>query len=207
MRVAYFHACSGARSSACFQRATWATLMLVALMTGSGSAVSAEVGLSHVEPREQTARSEFGVSLLAGFGAGGKLGDSGVNRYGPGFGARAGVTFRTTPLYLGVSFIRFLGGEADSGEYYTSTLDAEVGYSFRLLSELVVVRPQLALGVAQPVTIQSDNAGYPLGFHCAPGLLVGIQPAPLFLSAELRRDILSEWSSAATFMLGGGLSF
>jgi hypothetical protein len=158
--------------------------------------------------RREPPRTEVGVSLLGAFGAGGRFEDNPINRYGLGLGLRGGVTLKGSSLYLGGSFIRFFGDEDQSGRFYTSTLDAEVGYDFRLLHDLLVVRPELALGVAQPVTIQADNAGYLLGFHWAPGLLVGMRLPPLLVSAEVRYDVIpDDWSNAVTFVLGGGLVF
>jgi hypothetical protein len=82
-----------------------------------------------------------------------------------------------------------------------------LGYDFRLLRELSI-RPQVALGLARVVTIQSDNAGYPLGFHWAPGLVVALRLPPLRVTVEARRDMVpGEWSDAATFMLGAGAVF
>jgi hypothetical protein len=159
-------------------------------------------------PKENRARTEMAVSLLAAYGAGGRFEDNAVNRYGFGFGARAGATLKSPRIYLGVSFIRFLGGQDPSGKFYTSTLDAEFGYDIRLLRDLLLIRPELGLGVAQPATIQSDNAGYPLDFHWAPGLLVGFRLAPILISAEFRRDMVpDQWSNAATFMFGAGALF
>lgn len=157
---------------------------------------------------EDPAEAEIGVSLITAFGAGGRFEDNAINRYGLGFGVRAGVTLGAPRLYLGGSFIRFIGGQDQSGEFYTSTLDAEVGYEFRLLDEILVIRPQLGLGVAQTVTIQSDNEGYPLALHGAPGFLLGVRLAPVIISAEVRRDLVpGEWSNAATFMVAAGAAF
>jgi hypothetical protein len=72
----------------------------------------------------------------------------------------------------------------------------------------IVVRPQLAFGVAQIVTIQSDNAGYPLGYHLAPGALVAVRLPPVLVSAEVRRDMVpGQWPTALTVMLGAGAVF
>jgi hypothetical protein len=158
-------------------------------------------------PKEKV-RSEFGVSLLGAYGAGGRFEDNAVNRYGLGFGGRVGVTLKAPNLYLGASFIRFVGGEDRSSRFYTSTLDVELGYDLRLLQGRLVIRPELALGLAQPVTIQPDNAGYPLAVHWAPGLLVGMRLRPILVSAEARRDMVpGNWSSAITFVLGCGVVF
>jgi hypothetical protein len=179
------------------------------LMLGWTPVVAAEVsGLVDSERPPETQRTEVGISLLGAFGAGGRFEDNAINRYGLGVGARAGATLKAPSLFLGVSFVRFFGGKDQSGRFYTSTLDAEVGYDLRLLHKLLVVRPEVALGIAQAVTIQSDNAGYPLGVHWAPGLLVGIRLPSLLVSTEVRRDMVpDQWSNAVTFMLGCGVVF
>jgi hypothetical protein len=157
---------------------------------------------------EDPAETEIGLSLITAFGAGGRFEDNAINRYGLGLGVRVGVTLGAPRLYLGGSFIRFIGGRDQSGEFYTSTLDAEVGYEVRLLDELLVIRPQLGLGVAQTVTIQSDNRGYPLALHGAPGILLGARLSPVLISAEVRRDLVpGEWSNAVTFMFAAGAAF
>ena len=155
---------------------------------------------------ERASPRTFVITALGGYGAGGRFEDSEVNRFGAGFGARAGVSLERPGVYLGLSFVRFLGGEDDSGEFRTSTLDAEAGYDFMLARGLVFLRPALALGVAQVATIQSDNAGYPLAIHGAPGLVIGLRLPPLLLTAEVRNDVvMGSWSNAATFALGAGV--
>jgi hypothetical protein len=196
-------------SSRLYPRVLGSTLLGLAMawLSSAASAAAAEVG--ETSDAEHASAVQLSFSILAGFGAGGRFEDNDVNRYGVGFGGRVGVTLEAPRLYLGASFIRFLGGEDASGEFYTSTLDAEVGYDFSLLSGLFVVRPELALGVAQAVTIQSDNAGYPLTLHWAPGLLIGVEAFPqLLVTAEIRLDMVpDQWSNAGSFLLGAGVRF
>jgi hypothetical protein len=162
-------------------------------------------------PLEAPASSEalVSASLLGVHGVSGKFEDSNVNRFGWGFGARVGVSLERPGIYLGGSFVRFLGGEDDSGEYYTTTLNVEAGYDVMLADGQLFIRPMLALGVAQLATIQSDNAGYPLALHGAPALLVGARLlSPLLLSFEVRNDVVAgSWSNALTFALGAGAEF
>jgi hypothetical protein len=157
-----------------------------------------------------TPRREIEVLLVGGYGAGGSVDDNPINRYGAGFGARAGVTLRAPRLYFGGSLIRFLGNEGDTGKYFTTTLDAHAGYDFRLIGALLLIRPELAFGVAQTAAIQSDNAGYPLTPHLAPGLLAGVRLPPLLAFAQVRGDFMpgtDEWSDAVTALFGAGAIF
>jgi len=159
-------------------------------------------------PAPAPARSAtlLSASLLGAYGAGGQFEGSDVNRFGLGFGARVGVSLERPGVFLGLSFVRYLGGKDSSGEYHTTTLNAEAGYDLLLAQGRVIVRPMLALGIAQVATIQSDNAGYPLAFHGAPGLLVGLKLVPVLLSVEARNDVVAgSWSNALTFMLGAGV--
>jgi len=56
------------------------------------------------------------------------------------------------------------------------------------------------------VTIQSDFGGYPLAFHCAPGVLFGARVGPVLVSAEYRRDIVADqWPSSNSVLFGAGL--
>jgi hypothetical protein len=157
------------------------------------------------ESAPSPSRSEFSVSVLVGAGAGGTYRDNSLNRYGFGFGARAGVTLGAPRLHLGASFLSFRGDENSSEERRLSLLDAEVGYDFLFLRDVVIVRPGLAAGVAQIITIQEDNAGYPLGFHVAPGVLVAARLQPMLVSAEVRRDVLVNEAGATTALFGIGV--
>ena len=190
---------------------TFASILLGWTCVATAAEVETEARLGDqvaTAPSADPAGVAFEVSLLAAYGAGGRFEDSNVNRYGIGMGLRAGAIVLDEHAYVGISFMRFLGGEDSSGKYYTSTLDAEMGYDFQLFRRLLVIRPLLGLGVAQPVSIQSDNAGYPLGFHFAPGLLVGMRLSPVFVSAGVRRDIVpGQWSNATTITLGVGAVF
>jgi len=158
-------------------------------------------------PAEKPGKTEYSISFLAGYGAGEQFEDDDSNRYALALGARAGLTLQAPRLYFGLSFLHFGGSEAPSGERFTNTLDAEFGYEFRLLRDRLLIRPQLALGVAQAVTIQSDNSGYPLGFHWAPGVMAGVRLAPVLFTAEYRRDIVTDdWPSSNTVLFGCGLT-
>jgi hypothetical protein len=177
---------------------TWALFGGIVLTIGRVMTAGAEPGR----------RLELSASLLAGVGVSGRFQDSTQVHYGLGYGGRAGVTLPAR-LYVGASFVHFRGSDSRSNQVYTNTLDAELGYEFRLLRDLIAIRPQLALGLAQAVTIQSDNAGYPLALHAAPGVWLGLRLRPLLISAEARRDLVFDdsWPSATTVMLGVGVVF
>lgn len=155
---------------------------------------------------EAPRKLEPSASLLLGVGAGDSFEDSSMVRYGLGFGGRVGLTL-PSGVYLGASFLHFEGSESRAERMYTNTLDLEAGYEFRLIRELLVIRPQLALGAVQPVTIQPDNAAYPLALHAAPGVLVGLRLKPLLISVEARRDFVFDrsWPDATTGLLGAGV--
>ena len=172
---------------------------------GSAADTPAEAARSARPPQN---RNEFPVELLVAWGAGWKVDDSTLNRYGLGFGARGGVTLGGPRMYFGASFVRFLGDETEGSKVYTVTLDAEIGYELGLAGKLLFLRPMAALGVAQPVTIQPDNEGYPLAFHVAPGLLAGVRVAPLLVSLEVRQDfVASDAGNATSLALGCGAVF
>lgn len=134
--------------------------------------------------------------------------DSDVNRFGALLGARGGVTLRAPRLHLGGSFVHFFGEESNGSRYYTNTLDFEVGYDVEL-GEWFVLRPELGLGLAQAVVIQSDNAGYPLVFHAAPGLLAEGRFHQVVLSVEVREDFMVArgGTNATTVLAGIGYAF
>lgn len=173
------------------------------LVLAPASSAAAQVTAARTLPAPSGALPS--VTLLGAFGAGGRFEDSDVNRYGWGVGARVGVSLERPGVYLGGSFVRFLGDKDSSGEYYTITLNAEAGYDVMLADGRVFVRPMLALGLAQLASIQSDNAGYPLALHGAPALLFGARLPPLVLTFEARNDVVAgSWSNALTFVLGAG---
>jgi hypothetical protein len=155
---------------------------------------------------DEKPRTDVEVSLLGGYGFGGTLEDSTLNRYQTAFGVRGGVTLKEPRVHLGGSFIHFFGGDGDNGRAYTNTTDFEVGYDIEL-GELFVLRPQLGVGLAQPVLIQSDNAGYPLVFHAAPGLLAELRFRPLLVSAEIREDLVPGGAIATAALGGAGIVF
>jgi hypothetical protein len=179
--------------------------------------ISAWAAAAPAQPIERTPRDvlsekpalelkrDVEVMLQGAFGFGGNVDDSNVNRYGPGVGARAGVTLKAPRMYVGGSFVRFFGAEDQTGKYYTTTADLHLGYDFRVLDERLLIRPELAGGVAQAVLIQSDNAGYPLTGHLAPGVLVGLRMKPVLAFAQLRYDTVpGEWSNSFTLLVGAG---
>jgi hypothetical protein len=175
----------------------WVTLGCVAF----AAPAHAEAG-----PPKRAPQAEHALSLLAGHGAGERFDDDAKNRYGLALGARAGLTFAAPRVYLGLSFLHFSGYDEPSQRVHVSTLDGELGYELRLLQDRLLFRPQLALGLGQPTTIQPDNAGYPLAFHWAPGVLLGVRFTPVLFSAEYRRDFIPErWPSAHTALFGCGL--
>jgi len=175
----------------------WASILIMAWST----AAHADEG-----PPKAPAKTEHSVSLLVGYGGGEEFEDDPTNRYGFALGARAGLTLAAPRVYLGLSFVHFNGAEEPHQKVHTNTLDGEFGYELRLLQEHLLIRPQLALGIAQPATIQPDNAGYPLAFHWAPGVLVGVRFAPVLITAEYRRDTMpSDWPSSNSVLFGFGV--
>ena len=164
--------------------------------------------LAEEAPTKKPLKTEYNVSLLSGYGAGNQFEDDSSNRYGFALGARAGLTLAAPRLYFGLSFLNFSGFRDSTQKVHTNTLDAELGYEFRLLWELLLIRPQLALGAALPITTQSDNAGARLLFHWAPGVLVGVRVSPVLLTAEYRHDMTSDdWPSSNSVLFGAGLMF
>lgn len=153
-------------------------------------------------------RSQVSVALVAAYGAGAKYEDSEVNRYGLGLGVRAGVTFGAPQLYVGGSFVKFFGESAGGAEYYTNTLDAEVGYDFHVLRDDFVIRPQLGFGLAQTVSLVGDAHGYPIAFHWAPGVLAEARLRWVLVSAGGRYDMVpGDWVNAATVLGAVGAVF
>jgi len=150
-------------------------------------------------------RREFELSILGAVGMGGNVDDSTVNRYGPGVGARGGITLKDPRVHLGGSFVRFFGTEDQTGKYYTNTFDLHLGYDLRFLDDHLLVRPEFAFGAAQAVSIQSDNAGYPLAAHLAPGVLLGLRLKPVLAFAQVRRDIvIGDWANSVSVLFGVG---
>jgi len=192
----------------------WLTSLPLAWQSGASAQEAGAAGASATAPASAppatpaTTGAQVSATLLGAYGVSGKFEDSDVNRFGWGVGARVGVSLERPGIYLGGSFVRFLGGEDGSGEYYTVTLNAEAGYDFMLAGGSLFLRPMLALGVAQLASIQSDNAGYPLALHGAPALLFGARLAPVLLSLEARNDVVAgSWSNALTLALGAGAEF
>ena len=184
------------------------TSLLLATSNAAAEEAATVRTASPVAASAATPSAALSATLLGAFGAGGRFEDSDVNRYGWGLGARVGVSLERPGVYLGASFLRFLGDEDQSGEYHTLTLDAEAGYDFMLAGGSLFVRPMLALGLAQLASIQSDNAGYPLALHGAPALLIGARLPPLVLTLDARNDVVAgSWSNALTFAFGVGAEF
>lgn len=179
--------------------------IMVGLWAAIGALGWSTAALADEAPTTRPNKTDYSVTLLGGYGAGERFEDDSMNRYGLALGARAGLTLAAPRLYFGLSFLHYTGYET-SQKRYTNTLDAEFGYEFHLLRGRLLIRPQLALGVAQVVTLQSDNEGYPLGLHWAPGVLVGGRVGPVLLSVEYRRDMIpSEWPSSNTVLFGVGV--
>jgi hypothetical protein len=155
---------------------------------------------------DEEPRNDVELSVLGGYGFGGTHEDEDTNRFQAAMGARAGATLKAPRLYLGGSFIHFFGGEGGVGRVVTNTADVEVGYDFEPANDFVL-RPLLGFGLAQPITIQSDNAGYPLAFHLAPGALAEMRFRPLVLSALIREDIIAGGANAFTVLGGAGVVF
>ena len=175
----------------------WTSVLSVAWATSA---------LADEPAAKKPSKTEYGLSLLTGYGAGQQFEDDARNRYGVALGARAGLTLAAPRLYLGLSLLHFNGYQESTQEVHANTFDGEFGYEFRLLQERLLIRPQLAIGLAQTATIQSDNEGYPVAFHWAPGVLVGVRFAPLLVTVEYRHDrVPSDWPSANTLLLGFGL--
>lgn len=158
---------------------------------------------AHRADAREAPSTDVSLTLLGGYGFGGTSEDNDVNRYQLAAGGRVGVTLAAPRLHFGASFVNFFGGEGNGNRSFTRILNLEVGYDFAVVGDSFVLRPELGLGVAEAITIQSDNSGYPLGFHVAPGVVGEFRFRPLALSVELREDIVVPAVANATTVLAG----
>lgn len=173
-------------------------------------------GTAVAEPAFTTSKTQVGVALGYGIYTGESADDS-FNAYGVGFGVRGGYTL-SPGVYLGGVFDYYLGDSGNIAEVETSAniyqFEAEVGYDLGLGSK-VALRPKIGIGygiLASEVKSSAFTASNTSSaFAFTPGVQVLFDLKPVFLSADIRYNILSskpegatESSSASGLLLGAG---
>lgn len=127
---------------------------------------------------------------------------NGIEPYGVGVGASAGVTLPIMPIYLGARAIWYFGDSAQfSGAGTSLTLDShyvlygvDLGYDASLGP--ITLRPGLGIGSAA-LTNSGSAAGVTASasdssLYLAPGVGLIVSPGLLYVSAELRFNYLAE---------------
>ena len=170
------------------------------------------------EPAFTTGKPSAGLRLQYGIDL--EDHDTDLNFYGLGFGARGGYTL-DFGLYVGGQFEYFFGGSEEAAGIEISAsvwqLQAEAGYDIGL-GPTFALRPQLGLGLAgisAEVCIDDMMGGQACGddsetdFALSPGALAMYDVGPVFLTGELRFNmIMAEESANALFIgVGAGMPF
>jgi hypothetical protein len=96
---------------------------------------------------EEPAHRPISVSLLGGYGHSFNADDN-LNPLGIGFGVRGG--YNIGALYLGLRFLFFLGDSESMGAEVsanTMTVGLEGGYDLALAKDVLVLRPELGVGL------------------------------------------------------------
>lgn len=125
---------------------------------------------------DEPAERPISVALLGGYGHTFNADDD-LNPLAVGFGVRGG--YNLGELYLGLRFLFFLGDSESMGtaevSANTMTVGIEAGYDLALASDVLVLRPELGLGLGlvegeQTAGAEATMNGSSEDLYIAPGL-------------------------------------
>lgn len=173
------------------------------------------------ESDDEPAERPISVSLLGGYGRTFNA-DGNLNPLGIGFGVRGGYNFDA--LYVGLRFLFFLGDSesmstaSSSAEVSASTMAVglEAGFDLALVSDVLVLRPELGVGlgivegerVAGGATPTANDSSEDL--YIAPGfsLLVNVGERS-FIGVDLQSPIVfaDDIEVALTALAVAGMHF
>lgn len=176
------------------------------------------------EPAFTECKGQVGLEL--GYGVYTGEGEDPPNPYGLGLGVRSGYTLGAG-VYLGAAFHYYLGSsdevttlgttiESSSNIYQ---IGAEVGYDLAL-GPNTVLRPKVGLGYGTAVG-ETSGGGFSQDFSesglaISPGVQALLNLQPLFISADVRHNVLSIKADGASesfdtsgllFGVGVGVTF
>jgi hypothetical protein len=129
-------------------------------------------------PREARALGPIDLEAGGKVGVGTNPQSGGINPYGLGFGARAGVALLGS-LYGGVSFVDYLGSSQSGVSEHALLYGIEAGFGIKLFS--LVIRPQIGLGNAS----YSSDLGSSSHLYVEPGVTGLIYLDTLYLGADV----------------------
>lgn len=116
--------------------------------SGKSGKVAKQSAEKDGESDEEPAERPISVSLLGGYGHTFNAADD-LNPLGVGFGVRGGYNFGA--LYVGMRFLFFLGDSESMAtaevSASTMTVGLEGGYDLALASDVLVLRPEVGVGL------------------------------------------------------------
>jgi hypothetical protein len=148
----------------------------------------------------------FSVAVLAGWNYGNEVGAGGY-RAMFGYGARAGYTFPTTPLYLGVTVIQY-SEEIEQNEYEGTApgTERQIRVNFDIGAELAAgpffVRPYLGLGTLLAVYDISPNGNSAIFPQVTLGMHARYPLGPIDIGADARWELGWEKTGALLGSIG-----
>jgi hypothetical protein len=175
---------------------------------------------AYAEPTDNESRARTSVALLGGYGVqlDTLIRENLVSSYGPGMGARWGVTLARR-FYVGGTFVTHLGTLSlasdtanDStyrGSYHRSYFGPEVGLDVH--AGPVLLRPWIGTGaviaIERTSVRQFQREDDALRFYVQPGFLGGIELDRWLVGLDLRIPIVpaeeaTRWAPTLFFVLG-----
>jgi hypothetical protein len=181
------------------------------------SAAAAEKAPQRSETPERPSNSEalrpragaFSVAALLGA----NYGEEGGIRAGRlmfGYGGRAGYSFETTPLYLGVTVFGY-GREVDyeetseTGSEHYINVDIDIGVELTLV--VLVLRPYLGLGMMVGVYESPWGGNSALSPRVVPALLVRYPLGPIDIGVDARLEAASIGPTTVSALGHVGVAF
>jgi len=151
----------------------------------------------------------FSVAALFGANYGDEVGLRG-NRLMFGYGGRAGYSFETTPLYLGVTVVAY----EDEIEYdYTSETGTEhyVNVDIDVGAEVdagpLILRPHLGLGVMIGVYDSPEGGNSAIVPRLSPGLLTRYPMGPVDVGVDARLELNANSPTTVSALGSVGVAF
>jgi hypothetical protein len=168
---------------------------------------SAPPGESAEELRPRA--GSFSVAALFGANYGDEMGLRGA-RLMFGYGGRAGYSFETTPLYLGVTVVAYedeieYDDTPETGtEHYINT-DVEIGVE--VAAGPLLLRPYVGLGVVLAVYDGPSGGNSGIIPRLAPGLLARHPLGPVDIGVDARLELNSGWPATVSALGSVGVAF
>ena len=187
----------------------WSLVALLLCLAPTASAADRAPAPSQNVGELRPRAGSFSLAALFGYNYGDEIGVDG-DRLLFGYGVRAGYSFETSPLYLGVTVVGYKAEVEYDDTTETGTeryIDTDIEIGAELDAGPWILRPYVGCGARLAIFEGPSGGNSAIVPHLAPGLLVRYPLGPVDLGVDARLELYTGWPTTVSALGHVGVAF